>query len=119
MKKIILLFTTIILMSATPAFAQNRNVQKGDSMWKLSKRYHVLFKDVLRLNLKYPNQNVIHPGDKIELPEDTGGNENNQNSSEDNITDGTDEIIDRGESTQANEVLKLVNEERKKHGLAL
>lgn len=118
MKKIIpFVFATVILMSATPAFAQNCNVQNGDSMWKIAKRYHVVFKEVLKLNLKYPNQNIIHPGDKIELPDDTGGDENNQNSNEDNIQDGNEESTDRGESSQANEVLNLVNQERKKNGL--
>lgn len=117
MKKIILLFTTIILLSATPAFAQHCHTQQNDSMWKISKRYHVLFHELLRLNKHYPNQDLIHKGDQIELPDGSSGSETNQNSNGDNITDGNDESTERGESAQAREVLNLVNAERKKQGL--
>lgn len=118
MKKLIsLLFISVILFSATPAFAQHCNTQKGDSMWKIAKRYHVVFHELLKLNRHYPNQNLIHPNDKIELPDGSSGNETNENSSDDNINDENNDLTERGESSQAKEVLNLVNQERKKQGL--
>ena len=49
--------------------------------------HHVLFHELLRLNRHYPNQNLIHPNDKVEIPDgSTGAGENiaaGQQSSED------------------------------------
>lgn len=121
MKKLIAIYTVTIALAfgiASPAFAQNCNVQKGESMWSIAKKYHVLFHKVLELNQKYPNQNLIHPNDKIELPDGSTGNQTDQNSGSDNIQEDNNDTTERGESTQADEVLKLVNQERKKQGLA-
>lgn len=118
MKKLLLAFLSILLVStATPAFAQHCDVKRGDSMWIIAKRYKVDFKDVLELNKHFINQNLIHPKDEVELPDGSTGNETNQNSSNDNIQEGSDTSDERGESTQAQEVLKLVNSERAKQGL--
>lgn len=105
MKKLIAVYAVTITLAfgiASPAFAQHCNTQQGDSMWKIAKRYHVIFHELLKLNQHYPNQDLIHKGDKIELPDGSTGNE----------------TTERGESSQAKEVLDLVNQERKKQGLA-
>lgn len=115
-----LIFASIIFMSSsTFASAQHCNVQKGDSMWKIAKEYHVLFHDVLRLNKHlHKNPNLIHPNDKVELPDGSTGSNTTQGSNDDNIQTEDNETTERGESSQAEEVLRLVNAERAKVGLA-
>lgn len=117
MKKLIaLMFATIILMQVTPAGAQHCKVQKGDSMWRIAKEYNVIFAELLRLNRHYQNPNLIHPHDRIELPDGSSGT-----SSNDANTSGTDaktdDTADEDASEQAKAVLKLVNQERAKQGL--
>lgn len=120
MKKLIALYAVTFTLAfgiATPAFAQHCDVQRGDSMWKIAKRYHVLFEDVLRLNRHFVNQNMIHPRQEVELPNGSEGHSTTENSTGDKITDGTNETTERGESSQATEILNLVNIERKKAGV--
>lgn len=121
MKKLIALYVvalSLVIGLPTHAFAQSCNVQKGDSMWSISQKYHVLFKEVLKLNQHFKDKDLIHPNDKVELPDGSTGSDTNEGSKDDNIQEDENETIDRGESSQANEVLKLVNEERKKQGLS-
>lgn len=82
-------------------------------MWKIAKRYKVPFAKILILNKHYPNQNLIHPKDDIELPE----GEHGQNTETDNTEQGTDRAEQAAVTEQAREVLKLVNQERAKQGL--
>lgn len=120
MKKLIALYAVsiaLVLGIATPASAQHCNTQKGDSMWRIAQRYHVVFHELLKLNKHYPNQDLIHPKDKIELPNGSEGAETNNNSSDDNITNGKEESTESGTSEQGEAVLKLVNAERSKQGL--
>lgn len=120
MKKKLALYVvtmTLALGIATPAFAQHCDVRKGDSMWKIAKRYHVEFHRVLELNRHFKNQHMIHPKDEIELPDGSTGSDTNQNSSNDNIKEDNLQSDQEGTSVQAEQVLKLVNEERKKQGL--
>lgn len=117
MKKLIAIYAVTLTLAfgiASPAFAQHCDVQKGDSMWRIAKRYHVLFEDVLRLNRHFQNQNMIHPRQEVQLPNGSEGNETSENSTDDNIQSGNQETTERGESSQATEVLKLVNQERKR-----
>lgn len=117
MKKIIaLIFATVILMQATPAGAQHCNVQKGDSMWKIAKEYNVIFSQLLKMNRHYKNQNLIHPHDKIELPDGSTGAGTSESGTGDTNT-SNDETADEDASEQAQAVLKLVNQERSKQGL--
>lgn len=117
MKKLIaLMFATIILMQVTPAGAQNCRVQRGDTMYKIAKEYHVLFHELLKLNRHYPNQNLIHPNDKIELPDGSTGAGTTESGTGDTNT-SNDETADGQASEQAQAVLKIVNEERAKQGL--
>lgn len=102
---------------ATPAHAQHCDVQRGDSMYRISKRYHVDFQKLLELNKKFKDQNLIYPRDEIEMPNGSEGNTSNESSSGDNIQGGNVQASESGQSTQANAVLKLVNAERSKQGL--
>lgn len=119
MKKKLALYAVTIALAfglATPASAQHCDVRKGDSMWKIAKRYHVEFHRVLELNKHFKNQHLIHPRDEVELPDGSTGSGTTENSGSDNIKED-DQTADRKESTQAQEVLKLVNQERSKQGL--
>lgn len=119
MKK--LLYISILFMilgAATPASAQHYDVRKGDSMWRIAKRYHVEFHHLLRLNKHFKDQNLIHPRDEVELPDGSTGAGTTENSGSDNIAEGDENATDRGEQgSYAQEVLDLVNKERSKQGL--
>lgn len=112
-----LIFATVILFTATPAGAQSCNVQKGDSMWRIAKEYNVIFSELLRLNRHFKNQNLIHPRDRVELPDgSTGASSGKANTSG---TDArTDDTADKDASEQARAVLNLVNQERSRAGLS-
>lgn len=115
-KLLTLLFATVILFSASPAFAQHCDVKKGDSMWRIAKRYNVEFRRVLELNRHYKNPHMIHPRDEVELPDGTTGSETTQGGQGDTQKEN-DKTADQNNSEQAKEVLKLVNTERAKQKL--
>lgn len=119
MKKLLIMLTTITLSLGivSPAFAQHCDVKRGDSMWRIAKRYHVDFAKVLELNKHFINQSLIHPKDEVELPDGNTGSETTQNSSSDNIQSDNETATDRKETSHAQEILDLVNAERKKQGL--
>jgi len=120
MKKIISSIVVVALVAglSNSAFAQHCTVQKGDSMFKIAERYNILFKDILKHNKHYSNQDLIHPNDKIEFPDhDSGGQQSEESSNNDNIATGRAETTGATESTQARDILNLVNQERKKQGL--
>lgn len=53
-------------------------VQKGDTLWKISRQYGISFEDLKRVNAHLANPDYIVPGMKIFLPEhqqNTGGNQ--------------------------------------------
>lgn len=110
------IITTILATGASSASAQHCDVQRGDSMWKIAKRYNVLFKDVLELNRHlHKDVNIIHPKDEVELPDGSTGESTN-----DSGTGDSDASESRGEteSSEAVQILKLVNQERSKQGLS-
>lgn len=111
---IFILVAMLFLVIGTPhANAQHCDTQKGDSMWRIAKRYKVPFRVILDLNKHYPNPDLIHPNDDIQLPEGDHGQSTDQANSEQGM-----EIAEQAGSTvQADEVLKLVNQERAKVGL--
>lgn len=82
-------------------------------MWRIAKRYKIPFSVLLELNKHYPNPDLIHPTDKIEMPE----GEHGVNTETDNTQKGTDEAQKADATQQAKEVLELVNQERAKVGL--
>ena len=117
MKKVmVLFFASIILFSASPAFAQHCEVKKGDSMWRIAKRYHVEFHRVLELNRHFKNPHMIHPRDEVELPDGSTGSGTNESGQGDTEKEN-DKTADQHDSEQAKEVLKLVNTERAKQKL--
>lgn len=122
MKKQIALYVVVFALAfgiASPASAQHCRTQKGDSMWRIAKEYHVLFHELLKLNKHYPNQNLIHPGDKIEIPDGSHGTDTTDNSSSDNITSNEEKPSESDTNEYAEEILRLVNNERSKQGLKL
>lgn len=120
MRKLIpfMLSVTLVFGIASAASAKVVTVQKGDSMYLIAKRYNVPFTQVLELNrAHHVDVNLIHPGDKIYLPDKGTGTTTNQNSSTDNIAQGNASAIAGSVEAKENAVLKLVNDERAKHGL--
>lgn len=114
MKKLIISLAAMSFFAiGSPAHAQHCDTQKGDSMWKIAKRYKVPFAKILILNKHYPNQNLIHPDDDIQLPE----GEHGQSTETDNTEEGTETATQVEATEQARAVLKLVNQERQQRGL--
>lgn len=115
-RSLVLLMATVALVTgfAIPASAQHCNVQKGDSMWRIAKRYNIHFHDILRMNRHYPDQDLIHPNDKVELPDHATGQSTNQPQKSDSDGEQPSGAV---QSPEAEEVLKLVNAERSKEGL--
>lgn len=117
MKRIIMLIALLgILGSGSTTFAAQNyyTVQKGDTMWKISQKLNVSFAELLKMNTHFKDPNMIHPNDKIYLPNgSTGTNTNtgsgNQYGSE---TPHQSQITD-----QSKQILDLVNAERSKQGL--
>ena len=107
-------FTILATGTAMPASAQHCDVQKGDSMWRIAHRYNVLFKDVLELNKHFKNPHMIHPKDEVELPDGSTGQSTNESGTGDS---DAQESGGETESSQALEILNLVNQERQKAGV--
>lgn len=83
-------------------------------MWKIADRYNVLFKEVLELNKHHKNPDLIHPNDKVHLPDGSTGEATVQDRTGDptpSVSTGADQ------SSEAQAVLELVNAERSKQGL--
>lgn len=112
-----LLSVAFVFGFAGASSAQHKVVEKGDSMWKIAEEYNINFHEILRLNKHFLNPHLIHPKDKIEMPDGFVGTSTNKNSASDNITANSKKLTEAGASDQANAVLKLVNAERTKQGL--
>src|SRR3954466_5312822 len=48
-------------------------VQKGDTLWKIAKKYGVNFEELKKMNSQLSNPDMIMPGMKIKVPT-SGGN---------------------------------------------
>ena len=48
-------------------------VQKGDTLWKLAKKYGVSFDELKKLNSQLSNPDLLMPGMKIKIPSNTSG----------------------------------------------
>ncbi|AIC95904.1 MULTISPECIES: SafA/ExsA family spore coat assembly protein [Shouchella] len=101
MKTLLTFFTTLLLsvtlvygFSSEAKAASTHTVQSGDTMWKIAVRYQVGVQEIIDANPQLSNPNVIHPGQTIQLPSQQS----------------------QGQSIEK-EVVRLVNEERAKHGL--
>lgn len=112
----LLSFTILATGLAMPAKAAHCDVQRGDSMWRIAQRYNVLFKEVLKMNRHFENQHLIHPNDEVQLPEGSTGTSTSESGTGDSDAQSLDDARS-SEMTQAEAVLKLVNQERSKAGL--
>lgn len=111
-------FTILATGAAMPASAQHCDVQRGDSMWKIAKRYNVLFKDVLELNRHlHRDVDLIHPKDEVQLPDGSTGTSTNDSSAGDSAETESAERSSEQQISKAEMVLKLVNQERSKAGV--
>lgn len=107
----------LVMGIGTPVYASHCNVKSGDTIWGIAKRYHIDFKDLKELNKELFNDlNLIYPEEKVDLPNYEHGQSTNNNSSNDEIESGNN-TIEKVDSSEALEVLRLVNQERKKQGL--
>lgn len=115
MKHIIFLSVALLfLVIGTPnASAQHCDTQQGDSIWRIAKRYKIPFRELLEMNKHFPDPDLIHPQDKIHFPE----GEHGQHTDQDNTQQGTETAEPVEATQQAQEVLKIVNQERSKVGL--
>ncbi|HHW47726.1 MAG TPA: SafA/ExsA family spore coat assembly protein [Clostridiaceae bacterium] len=93
---LILLTILIILVSVLHVNAQNitHTVKWGDTLWKIAVKYQVGLSEIIQHNPQIKNPSLIYPGQKIVIP---------------NIDDV---------KALEDEVIKLVNAERAKRGLA-
>lgn len=99
MKKNIKLITfttllTAVFVTTVLAGTTTYKVQKGDTLWEISKKYQVGISEIVSANTQFANPNLIYPGDTVYIP----------------LPDA--ELL----STQE-EILKLVNIERAKQNL--
>ncbi len=93
-----LMLSTLMLISVitTPlAAATTHTVIKGDSMWKIAVKYEVGLSELKAANPNIKNPALIYPGDIIVIP-----------------------TLDSTVSSYEAEVVRLVNRERSKNGLA-
>ena len=116
------LITTMFLAAFVFGFASSIEaaqitVKKGDSMYLIAKRYNVSFAEVLRLNKHYSNPDLIHIGDKINIPDGSHGSNTAQHSDSDSIAHGNLTAVETEIPSQAEAVLNIVNAERSKNGL--
>ena len=114
-----LLIVALVMCIATPAFASSCNVRRGDSMWKIAKRYHLNFGNLREMNeALHKNVDLIHPSDNVLLPhEESEGHTTNENSQTDEIEEGNERTSETQIVQEMRDVLSLVNQERKKNGL--
>lgn len=118
MKKTLFFLLSMSILAnglAMPASAQHCDVQRGDSMWRIAKRYNVHFHDVLNMNKHFKNPHLIHPKDEVELPDGSTGTSTDQSGTGESDAQKSESTT--AEMTQAEAVLKLVNQERSKAGL--
>lgn len=112
-------FVTMIFGFSSVSFAQC-TVQHGDSIWNIAQRYKIPFSKMLELNRHLHNPHLIFPRDKIEMPDNAEhgtGASTNEHSHTDNIEHGDDKVEQSAPSAFAEQVLKLVNDERAKANL--
>lgn len=101
MKKLISLFAAAVIclsaMLCTAVFADDvkYTVVRGDSMWKIAKRYEVGLDELISANPQIKNPSLIYPGQILTVP-----------------------LEDTTVLSVESEVVRLVNAERAKNGLA-
>ena len=93
---IVLLTAMFTLAMATTAFAATTHtVKKGDSLWKIAVSYQVGLSEIKAANPSIKNYDLIYPGQQINIP-----------------------TVSSNVTAFESEVVRLVNQERAKQGLA-
>lgn len=87
------LLLSLCIPSASAA-GLTHTVQKGDTMWKLAVRYQVGTGEIIAANPQITNPDLIYPGQVLTIPQ-----------------------VDAGVRSFEQEVVRLVNEQRARHGL--
>ena len=82
------------LLAAPAQAALTHTVVRGDTMWKIASRYQVGTSEVIQANPQISDPNLIYPGQKLTVPQ-----------------------VDSAVSAYEAEVVRLVNEIRREHGL--
>lgn len=93
--RIITLFLFSFLPLSLEVGAATYKIQKGDTLWDLSKQFQVSFKILLIDNPHLGNPNVIFPGETIYIPDQNG----------------------MAQKEEINQLLSLINKERKRASL--
>ncbi len=88
-------FMTCALSTNVFAATQTHTVQKGDTLWEISKKWQVGISEIIEANKQFANPNMIYPGDTVYIP-----------------------TLDAAVVSTQEEILKLVNQERAKVGLS-
>ena len=83
---------SLLVMPAEAALTHT--VVRGDTMWKIASRYQVGTSEVIQANPQISDPNLIYPGQKLTVPQ-----------------------VDSAVSAYETEVVRLVNEIRREHGL--
>ncbi len=85
----------LVTLLSTTALAATHTVVKGESMWKIAVKYEVGLTELKRANPQIKNPALIYPGDVLQIPS-----------------------VDAAVLAYESEVVRLVNAERAKSGLA-
>ena len=97
MKKTRIMLTAAVLTGSLltiPAAALSHEVVPGDTMWKLAVQYQVGTSEIIQANPQVDDPNLIYPGQLLQIPQ-----------------------LDSTEASYESEVIRLVNEVRRKNGL--
>lgn len=98
MKKLLAIFSCVMLLtlmlSVSVSAASSHTVVHGDTMWKIAVRYRVGISELKAANTHIKNPDLIYPGQVLTIP-----------------------TVNPGVEAYEREVVRLVNEERRKMGL--
>ncbi|WP_053365086.1 SafA/ExsA family spore coat assembly protein [Bacillus sp. FJAT-27245] len=96
MKKFVLILMVFVMaLVAVPGISSAQTIHtvvRGDTLWKISVRYHVGLHELIRANPQFKNPNLIYPGQKVTIPT-------------------------IGAKSVEQQVISLTNQERAKYGL--
>jgi len=98
MKKLISLSMaaiTVLAMALPAQAALTHTVRRGDTMWKIASQYKVGTSEIISANPQVKNPNLIYPGEVLNIP-----------------------TLSNAVRSYEQEVVRLVNIERAKNGLA-
>ena len=118
-----LLITLVLGLSFVLGFglvtygASTYTVAVGDTLWKISQRYHVALSDLIKSNPQLPNPNYIEAGQTIKIPATTTATTTSYKPTT-TTTIPTTTTTNTGISAFNQQVLDLTNAERAKAGLS-